>query len=63
MMTRLEKLGDRLLSLIVPHARASCADCFCEYAGDCDRVRIRWFCHEGGNGHTYFKCATLNPCG
>jgi hypothetical protein len=65
MITRIEKLGDRLLSLVVPHARASAAACapdaVCVYAGVCDRVRDRWYCCHNPIGCQYV-CSYTNPC-
>jgi hypothetical protein len=64
MFTRIEKLGDRLLSMVVPHAQAS-ARCRCYREGVCDRTRDKWKCSCADPGCTapaWYRCATRNPC-
>ncbi|GAB3437404.1 hypothetical protein GCM10027569_92320 [Flindersiella endophytica] len=65
MLMKLEMLGDRLLSLMVPRARAS-ADCWCEYLNRvCDRTRDWWLCYGDPPGAIGGKevCSAFNPCG
>jgi hypothetical protein len=53
MLTKIEQLGDRLLSLVVPHAHASAARGWCcNYAGVCDRNRDWWKCGDSTPGST-----------
>ncbi|MCP9949598.1 hypothetical protein [Actinomadura madurae] len=63
MLTKIERLGDRLLSLVVPHANAS-AECTCTYVGDCDISRLRWFCcrYTPAGQSCYYECNYRNPC-
>jgi hypothetical protein len=62
MLTKIERLGDRLLSLVVPHARAS-ADCFCYWIGVCDRTRDWWCCTcSTCTGGCLYRCSYNNPC-
>jgi hypothetical protein len=46
MITTIEKLGDRLLGMVVPQAHASACDptICCSYIGDCDVNRLRYHC-------------------
>jgi hypothetical protein len=58
MLTKIERLGDRLLSLVVPQVRASAA-CNCAWTGVCDRVRDRWKCCNMSGCYT--TCSTNCP--
>jgi hypothetical protein len=63
MLTKIEKLGDRLLSLVVPHANAS-AQCGCTWVGVCDRTRDTWRCCPAypGTAPCWYQCAYSDPC-
>lgn len=65
MLTKIEKLGDRLLSLVVPHAQASALACQpgakCVWDRPCDRTRDYWYCCNNPVGCQYV-CAYFNPC-
>lgn len=55
MLTKIERLGDRLLSLVVPHAHASASAArgkCCNYDGICDRTRNWWKCGDNSPGST-----------
>lgn len=63
MLTKVEQLGDRLLSLVVPHAHASAHHyCKCYYIGDCDVSRARFCCYYHYNVLCRYVCSYRNPC-
>ncbi|TDC57176.1 hypothetical protein E1281_05940 [Actinomadura sp. KC345] len=65
MLSKIEKLGDRLLGLVVPHAQASAQSCVCIYVNDCDVSRLRWQCCTtpvGGSNYCWYECNYRNPC-
>ncbi|GAA0581559.1 hypothetical protein [Actinomadura livida] len=59
MITKIEKLGDRLLSLVVPRATAS-AICSCKWLGACTRTTDEWRCIYGM--YAFRTCCYANPC-
>jgi hypothetical protein len=48
MLAKLEELGDRLLSLVVPQAHAAAKATCCWNDGVCDRTRDWWCCYTPG---------------
>lgn len=64
MLAKLEKLGDHLLSMVVPRAQASANPfCFCTYDGDCDVSRIRYkCCYSMSPTQCWHECNYKSPC-
>jgi hypothetical protein len=66
MLTKFEKLGDRLLSMVVPHAHASAAGCkcVCYRIGVCSRTTDKWQCSATWpcTAPSKIRCAYTNPC-
>jgi hypothetical protein len=65
MLTKIEQLGDRLLSLVVPHVSASAGYTCCNYVGICDRTRDWWKCgwvdNENGSTAPWKSYCSANP--
>lgn len=57
MFAKVESLGDRLLSRVVPRARAAACCCNCSYAGTCTGTyRYRVCCSNPPGSPCFYRC-------